>query len=883
MRACLVGRWLFLAALCLIPSLVAPRCAHGSDPPVVSRLEMLSTPTLAGGGQMIWVAIPNVSVPRSILTFALESPEQAAPQRTSQTLALVSGRMAEVVYPFAAPLPGRYRVSATLKIPQADAELTDQTALTLQVDAAGPARLEALEPPLITLLQVDSPAPAEAVLTGGTSSWYSFTLPQHMIVTLNFTLKTLSGVHAALYGPNSQTALVAEEMGLAPAGLTFNRFLNGGTYYLKVQAGRAGEAGSIFTRAWTPSLAPPRLSEFLINDGADLTFQTRVALRYRTTGEACEYLASESPGFEGATWKPLTGSPIAFDLTPGEGPCRVYLMVRNAAQVVSPIRSDIIQLQPLTPLLSGSNLVSGNIEVPGDADWYSIQITQATNCDIQTCLNSLRDNYMRLYGPDVIDAAHLVAQDDNSGGGGNARITAALLKPGRYYVKVQGRETAETGTYQIWLTGNVVPMIINLAANGGNPLAYSRQVTIQAHVIGAATQYRASENISFSGASWQPFTPAAAIPFTLSPGDGSKRIFFQVRDAAGHLSNYQQQYIPIQLLTPSPCSLDRTAHGEITIDTQENIFLFTASKAGDYLVEITPDNPDHETWLRGFTVEQSVSGDIFQFAHKVTFTNKKNATYGLHVAATGRQAIRISRNHYAPYDESDNQGKYSIKITPYASAPPKVTNYQIGIGYDGESEFSTTRTVYLLFNTLGGTPTEAKISTRSDFAGATWQPYRGVTVLPNYYHQCQRYSLPAGDGEKTIYFKVRNAAGQQSEAVHSQIRLIEPRPLTVDAAALKVRMHSTYPNIFKFAVPARGDYTITSAPAASDAIAKIDRFEISSDNQNDPVIAWPAETGPFPIWRYTLPKGNYTLLVHPPVGGHSGDYMLRVSKSTPGS
>jgi len=54
-----------------------------------------------------------------------------------------------------------------------------------------------------------------------------------------------------------------------------------------------------------------------------------------------------------------------------------------------------------------------------------------------------------------------------------------------------------------------------------------------------------------------------------------------------------------------------------------------------------------------------------------------------------------------------------------------------------------------------GTPTEFRASEKVDFNGADWQTYTPTAT----------FSLSAENGEKAVYFKVRNLAGQESGAV----------------------------------------------------------------------------------------------------------------------
>ena len=85
----------------------------------------------------------------------------------------------------------------------------------------------------------------------------------------------------------------------------------------------------------------------------------------------------------------------------------------------------------------------------------------------------------------------------------------------------------------------VVPLpppssLTTFALNGGATSTTSPVVALNNTATGSPTEYQASESSSFAGVTWQPY--AAAPSFTLSSGNGVKRVYLRVRDAAGAVS-----------------------------------------------------------------------------------------------------------------------------------------------------------------------------------------------------------------------------------------------------------------------------------------------------------------------------------------------------------
>jgi hypothetical protein len=101
------------------------------------------------------------------------------------------------------------------------------------------------------------------------------------------------------------------------------------------------------------------------------------------------------------------------------------------------------------------------------------------------------------------------------------------------------------------------------------------------------------------------------------------------------------------------------------------------------------------------------------------------------------------------------EGESSVASDTIALAAPTVTSLQINSG----ASSSTSKTV-TLNNTTSIKPTHYMASESSSFVGARWTFY---SVQP-------RFTLSAGAGTKTVYFKVKNSVGE-SPVVSDTIRL----------------------------------------------------------------------------------------------------------------
>ena len=87
--------------------------------------------------------------------------------------------------------------------------------------------------------------------------------------------------------------------------------------------------------------------------------------------------------------------------------------------------------------------------------------------------------------------------------------------------------------------------------NNGDGNTTSTSVILNNTVEGSASEYRASENQTFVSAYWKPYSSAPEL--TLSVGNGTKTVYFQVRDKLKRVSNIMRDTILFNIsTTPTP-------------------------------------------------------------------------------------------------------------------------------------------------------------------------------------------------------------------------------------------------------------------------------------------------------------------------------------------
>lgn len=104
--------------------------------------------------------------------------------------------------------------------------------------------------------------------------------------------------------------------------------------------------------------APPVLTSFVINNGAEETESDVVTCTFSRPAHATHYMISESSVFAGAGWQELTGSSVSFNLSRTFGEHTVYFKVKNAFGE-SNVLNDTIRFAPPALVLNSIFINNG--------------------------------------------------------------------------------------------------------------------------------------------------------------------------------------------------------------------------------------------------------------------------------------------------------------------------------------------------------------------------------------------------------------------------------------------------------------------------------------------------------------------------------------------
>ncbi len=278
--------------------------------------------------------------------------------------------------------------------------------------------------------------------------------------------------------------------------------------------------------------------------------------------------------------------------------------------------------------------------------------------------------------------------------------------------------------------GVTSPVTGAITINSGAPYATSRTVTLN---LSATSSVSRVNRMSFStnGTTWSVAeTYAASKTYTLPSGDGMKTVHVKYYDKAGNVSSAYSRSIMLDTLAPVGTV---RVNGGATYISQRTVTLnLSATDRGSGLDRMS-FSTNGTTWT---------AAEAYATTKAWTFPSGDG-----------------SKRVYAKF--RDKVGKWSsivsVAVTLDTVKPTGSININSGASY------ATSQTITL---NLSGADSRSGISKMSfSTHGATWS-------VPTAYVTSKAYTLPAGDGKKTVYVKYYDRAGNES-AVYSKSIILE--------------------------------------------------------------------------------------------------------------
>ncbi|MCL2213665.1 MAG: PPC domain-containing protein [Treponema sp.] len=279
--------------------------------------------------------------------------------------------------------------------------------------------------------------------------WYSVRTTQTCILSV----ETESNIDTYLEAYTAQRVLITENDD-GPNGLDarINLLAQANTTYLfKLRGLHSDVSGSFRILADSRPITELRIGSPVsgnITSGGEYIYSVRATqngyLIVETSGDTDTYLTAYDENYN---WL------AEDDDGAGYPNARIRLQVSTGKNYIFAVKgfgdsggayriSAASQGYPAATALNVGSFLNGNIALNGEY-WYSVRASQSGFITVETSGNT--DTYLTAYD----DGYNVIGYDDDSAGGGNARLRIQVAAGGTYYFQLRGYSSEITGSYRI--------------------------------------------------------------------------------------------------------------------------------------------------------------------------------------------------------------------------------------------------------------------------------------------------------------------------------------------------------------------------------------------------------------------------------------------------
>ncbi len=352
----------------------------------------------------------------------------------------------------------------------------------------------------------------------------------------------------------------------------------------------------------------------------------------------------------------------------------------------------------------------------------------------------------------------------------------------------------------------------SVTINNGDSYTNSTSVTLSLTATDATSgvdQVRFNNGGQWDSEPWETFSPTKV--WTLTSGDGTKTVQYQIRDNAGHISQTYSDTIIFDTTPPT---------GSITINNQEP---YTTTNT----VTLTLSATDTASGVHQVRFDND---DLWDSEPWETFSPTKVWTLA---SGDGTKTVY--------YQIRDNAGHVSETFSDtiiFDTASPTGS-----ISINDQAAYATTNTVTL---SLSAIDTASGVDQVRFNNGGQWDSEPWETFSPT-----KVWTLTSGDGTKTVQYQIRDNAGHISQTYSDTIIF----DTTLPTSSLSINDEATYATT----------NTVALTLSATDATSGIAEMQFSDDNIN--WMNW-ENYAASKAWTFTTGDGTKT--VYCQVRDHAG-------------
>ncbi|MCS7018426.1 MAG: hypothetical protein RMJ87_12310 [Cytophagales bacterium] len=447
---------------------------------------------------------------------------------------------------------------------------------------------------------------------------------------------------------------------------------------------------------------------------------------------ATEMMVSNDPSFPNQRWRPYeTSIKWRLKTTDGDGLKNVYVMFKDNQGNVSDVIETVIELDRQPPT-DCSITINGGAKYTNARDrLVSVELYAQEAKEMQISLRS-----------DFVGAQWVPYAE--------RRKMQLLGEDGEKIIYARFRDVA--GNVSQPVSARIIldaspPLNPRVLINNGDAYTNKEEVTLFLSAQGA------KEVFIRGGSEWLPMQNT--IQWKLEPpGDGERVVQVRFRDEAGNYS--------------------AVAQDAIIVDTEPPL-----------MPRISIDGGNRYTKSNSVVLRLSAIGaHEMQIANDSSFQNVAWRPYNVSSAWTLPERDGVRRVYVRFRDQAGNLSETAWSEIILDRVPPTKPHIEI-VGDMTKISNDTSATVNLKISAEGAK--YMMLSNTSNFYNARWEVYR--TEVKNW-----KLGSPGDDGEKGVYVKFRDEAGNVSDIASTKIKLDRTKPIDCRIVIDNNREFTTHPD-----------------------------------------------------------------------------------------
>ncbi|BDC98417.1 hypothetical protein [Persicobacter psychrovividus] len=480
---------------------------------------------------------------------------------------------------------------------------------------------------------------------------------------------------------------------------------------------KAGNISETIVGSVTLDRSKPTKVVFRLNDGSKWhnSMEPKVKVSLEVEG-AHEMMLSNDETFAGAKWQPYK-SEVYYTLPKGEGMKMVYAKFRNKAKITTdPVYARIMR-DTKAPVIQ-------EVKVNNDVFYVT-----ARDRRIPVEVKADGANFVCISGQALTQSE----LEDRSVWKNYEPLSSWTLSDaeGEQEIYVYCRDYAGNISKPVQKKVSLVTTQVEVASfkiNNGQKYTNKEDKAVELNFdVKEADEMMISNWEHFANAKWEPFQSTKTIK--LDGGDGVKTVFAKFRNKAKVETPSYFGRIILDREAPVQCRVQLNNDSTFTTHPERKVKVKLRALGAKYMMVSEHKSFDNAKW------EPYNSRMVYQFK-----------------GPDGEKTL------YAKFKDEPGNESAIVSASIYSDVtPPEGVNFVINNGakYTNDSKKS------VVLKIQANKARQMMIDYSPSFSKGKWEPYR----------EEKKIELPGGDGEKVLYIKFRDEAGNESKLMTSKILL----------------------------------------------------------------------------------------------------------------